>query len=455
MIELKWLSEKKDHTVFGIPHKRGEVKKEDSFVIKTDFEKIPTQTFCAAYWNDGSVKWTVHSVSDIPNSNFYALEKGSAEVKNPIIITENENEYHIDTGAIKAVIGRNGADIIKSITDNNGNTRCTGGRLVLLNENRFKNAGYQSTIIEPFKSIITSSEITKGDIKTVVRLQGCHSGQNIHMRNGRERRFIPFDLRLYFFSASDEIKIKHTFIFDGQQNTDFIKGIGIEFDVAVSGENYNKHVRFTGESGVFCDSPKNLLTWRTTGKYHDMYEKQTGGERIEFDKAEDERFLGLLDESAVWDDFKITQLSANEYGIYKRTGEGCVYICGNYGKRSLGTGCISDEAGAFSLYLKDFWQKYPSAVEFKGVSGNDAKAVVWLWSPDANAMDLRHYDTRCHVHSAYEGFDELRATPYGIANTNEITLKVEGNVPSNDEFLSRSKKSCEDCIFIAKDPSYY
>lgn len=57
-----------------------------------------------------------------------------------------------------------------------------------------------------------------------------------------------------------------------------------------------------------------------------------------------------------------------------------------------------------------------------GTAGSEAAFTVWLWSPDNEPMDLRHYDTETHVESSYEGAEELRATPYGIANTNELTL---------------------------------
>jgi len=455
MIKLKWLSGEKDHTVFGLPHKRGEISNKDTFVLKTDNGVLPVQSYPMAYWNDGSVKWNCYCVSDIDHSENYILEKGRTDIISRITVSEDNDTVTVDTGAVKAVIGKRGTDIIREIYDKSGKIRSLGGRLVLFNENRYKKSGYETTVTESFKSVITECIVTRGDIKTVVRLKGCHSSQNMHMRNGGERRFIPFDLRLYFFADSDEIKIKHTFLFDGQEHTDFIKGIGIEFDVNLSGELYNRYVRFTGESGVFSDAPKDLLTWRTTDKYHDLYEKQTHCEKVGFDEKEDERFMGLLNESAVWNDFKITQLSSAEYNIQKRTGEGCVYICGNTGKRAMGTGCLSDEFGSFSVHLRDFWQKYPSGIEFKDTAKENSKAVIWLWTPDSNAMDLRHYDTRCHVYSGYEGFDEMRATPYGIANTNEITVKISEKNPSNDEFLSWSRNICEDLLFIAEDAKYY
>lgn len=453
-MNLKWLDKPADYVTFGVPHKKGEVMPKDTFVLEADGEQIPTDTSCTAYWGDGSVKWSLHSAVFDKEYTSFELKKGYKNAESSICAEEINGRICIDTGKIKVEINKSGEFIIDKITANN-TVRAEKLRLVVLNENRFETAGCESTVTEKFYSSITECMIENAGVnRAVVRVRGTHMCKNKRSRNGGARCYLPFDVRMYFYRNSDEIKIVHTFIFDGEQNTDFIKGIGIECGVNLTGALYNRYVRFGGERGLYVDSPKGLLTWRTTGKYHDMYKRQNNCEYLEFDEKEDERFLGLLDESAVWNDFKITQLSSEEYNIQKRTGEGCVYIKGHMGRRALGIGYLGDTYGGVAVHMDKFWQKYPSTIECRDTTKETGKIIAWLWSPESAPMDLRHYDTRTHVYSGYEGFEEMRATPYGIANTNEVSFKIYAENPTNTEVLEWCRLKNSNILLIA-EPQYY
>lgn len=69
-------------------------------------------------------------------------------------------------------------------------------------------------------------------------------------------------------------------------------------------------------------------------------------------------------------------------------------------------------------------------------------------------MDLRHYDTKTHVESSYEGAEELRATPYGIANTNELTLWCTSGTPDSAG-LQRIQQEAENPPLLVCEPEYY
>ena len=55
-----------------------------------------------------------------------------------------------------------------------------------------------------------------------------------------------------------------------------------------------------------------------------------------------------------------------------------------------------DMTGGMGVAMKDFWQSYPSALEITETKGDKATLTAWLWSPDAEPMDLRHYDNVAH-----------------------------------------------------------
>ena len=54
-----------------------------------------------------------------------------------------------------------------------------------------------------------------------------HSDEN--SLNNRE--WLPFVVRLYFYGGSEQVKMVHSFVYNGDQKKDFIRILGIRFDV--------------------------------------------------------------------------------------------------------------------------------------------------------------------------------------------------------------------------------
>ena len=52
-----------------------------------------------------------------------------------------------------------------------------------------------------------------------------------------------------------------------------------------------------------------------------------------------------------------------------------------------------------------------------GLCTDNASLTAWIVPPDAEAQDMRHYDTVAHDQTYYEGFPEIGSSAYGIANT--------------------------------------
>ena len=71
---------------------------------------------------------------------------------------------------------------------------------------------------------LTSATVERiGKVRTLVKLEGTHRSET-----GRE--WLPFVVRLYFYAGSEQIKIVHSFVYDGDQNKDFIRALGIRMD---------------------------------------------------------------------------------------------------------------------------------------------------------------------------------------------------------------------------------
>ncbi|WP_189032464.1 exo-rhamnogalacturonan lyase family protein [Paenibacillus albidus] len=471
-ISLRWLHKPKvaAGVTWGVPWNKGELSRSglDSFCLAApELEKpLPLQSRPAAYWPDGSIKWSTHTAvcldGDIPH---YVLERSSAaagavDACTALSVQETEDTYIVDTGVIRCTVNKSGAGLIRSIVRSRGDAElamegpegaeiCSGGELVCIREQRDAVSGDLTVREERFTGRTCSAILEQdGSLRAVLKLEGRHRSV------AGQREWIPYTLRLYFHAGLESIRLVHTFHYDGNPHQDYIKGLGIAFTVPMRGPHYNRHVRLAGDSGLFSESPKSLHTRRTKGKYRDWFTDQTEGRTVVFDPDEDAYFLGLLDDSATWDSFKLVQDSSGHYLIRKRTGEGCVWIKAAEGGRAGGLGYVGSPDGGLAIGIKDFWRKHPSGLEACGTAGDAAVFTAWFWSPDTEAMDLRHYDTKTHVESSYEGAAELRATPYGIANTNELTLWCTSQTPGT-ELLQRMQEEAASPALLVCEPAYY
>jgi hypothetical protein len=104
------------------------------------------------------------------------------------------------------------------------------------------------------------------------------------------------------------------------------------------------------------------------------------------------------------------------------------------GKRVRGLTWLGAVSGRLAVGLRRFWQKYPASFEITGAAKAADRFKVWLWSPGAQAMDMRHYDIVRHDQDViYEtAGDTDRADAHGCANTSELTLWATSDTPTPD-----------------------
>ncbi|WP_028611308.1 hypothetical protein [Paenibacillus harenae] len=454
-VNLRWLKEPPGLAAgltWGIPWREGELRRNDKLALRSvaGGELSAMQSWPAAYWPDGSVKWSAHAAA-LPQASaegYEVIKSGSPEAPHRLTVKETDEFIIVNNGLMICSIGKHGDQIIRSIV-RDGKEICSGGSLVSVKEGRSHVTGLRTVREEDFIGRVHKAAIEQdGPVRAVIKLEGSHRSTS------GSRKWLPFSLRLYIYAGVETVRIVHTFHYDGNPNEDYIKALGMSFKVPMRGELYNRHVRLAGDCGFFSESPKTLHTRRTKGKYRELYERQTQGQYVSFDEADDRYFLGLLDDSAVWDDYKLVQSSSDHYGIWKRTKEECCWLKSAEGQKAGGIGYVGGEGGGMAAGLRDFWKKHPSGLGINGSSKEEALLQVWFWSPDSEAMDLRHYDTRTHVESAYEGAEELRATPYGIANTSEMTLWCVTETPG-PERLKAMREQLASPPQLACEPDYY
>lgn len=375
-------------------------------------------------------------------------QTGTAPNSPALTVRTREDDIEIDTGAILCRVNRTGAALIREIV-RDGRTVCSGGELVGIREQRSRAAGASVMLEQTFTGIIEQAVLeSTGPIRAVVKLQGRHLLPD-------KRLWLPFTVRLYFYAGLDAIRMVHTFLYDGNPHQDYIRGLGIRFTVPMRGPLYNRHIRLAGDTGWFSESPKGLMLWRLTARQRELYEQQLTGRRIAFDPEQDALLLRHLADSPEWNSFKLVQSGCDGYVISKRTQENCSWLRAAAGIRARGLVYAGSEAGGLAIGVRHFWQKHPSALEVDGCAGEEVAVTAWLWSPDAPAMDLRHYDTKTYVESCYEGAYELRSTPYGIGNTNELMIWCCGETPDAEALDAMAREKEEPSLLVCSPERYH
>ena len=436
-VQLRWIDTQPNQNIgvsWGVPFAKGEIKKSQNFSLKNKEGKtIPLQTWPLAYWPDGTIKWLgCAAVTD--NSNNFNLEPtDKPNIKNGIVVEENKNHIQINTGILQCTINKTGTDFIQNISVNNKKI-AEQGRLVCSLENREKTAE-QLISYENFESQINSVVLEQnGQVRAVIKITGEHKSTT------SDKKLFPFTVRLYFYAGQKEIKLVHSFEYNGDQYQDFIKSIGVSFDVPLRESLHNRHVRFSGDGeGLWSEAVKPLIgrdPFRFRGD-RSLPDKQFAGERLPEITSDDSEAYTFFNHFAAWDDYKLTQLNSNGFSISKRTNSFSSWLHADDGKRASGLALVGDVSGGLAVSLKDFWQSYPAAFEINGARSKAAKLTVWLWSKEAEAMDLRHYDTIAHnLDASYEDVQDGLSTPYGIARTSEITLFPFESLPTKAETIS-------------------
>ena len=433
----------------------------DSFVLQNENkESIPVQSRITAWWPDGSIKWVAHTADASKMGQEAALtaQIKSGEVSEEtaelvsMIIRRDDNWLYIDNGvlSLKVPTGKYKADTLAEDIFLNGKLRVKKALPVLYleeqgNENstNFDLDG-QTKVTRAYKAAIKAVTIEEdGPLALTIKAEGSYQHQN--------QNKMKFCIRMYINKDSSDIRFVHTFFFDGDEQTDFLKGLGIRFDTVLEGRPYEHHIRFAGE--LPFKEAAILLNSSYPRLQPSVLKKQLDGKTWGYPADSDvEKAAADL---PVWNRYFLYQDSADHYRIGKQTKPQCCVLSAAEGRRAHGAMEVCGENGGILLGIRDFWQKYPSAVEAGDLDQDNAEVIFWLWCPQVEAMDFRHYADQGYSQTYYEGFDVVGASAYGIGNTNNFSIELSNNAASDGDALKRFSDSVQKPPVYVADPSVY
>ncbi|WP_381563142.1 Tat pathway signal sequence domain protein [Streptomyces eurythermus] len=433
-------------TTVGVPWPMGAHQADQSFAATdADGRHVPVQTWPLAYWPDGSLKWTAHAVGT--GTGKLTLTTGTpAEPARKVTVDSGGGTIDVSTGVITAKIGKNGTTLIKSVT--RGSTEIArNGRLVLLRQPEIEDEDQGTVRTERFDGAVSAVTVEQdGPVRAVVRVDGRH-------RKG-DREWLPFSLRLYFYAGSDSFRMVHTITYDGKQEPgkasgDFIRGLGVRFTVPMRDPAYDRHIRIGGEgTGLLREAVQGVTGLRRdpgTAVQAAQYE----GKRLPDPATWDQRVTTRLRYIPHWGDYTLAQLSADGFTVRKRTKKGHGWITAGGGRRASGFGYVGGASGGLSFGLRDFWEKFPAQLDIRDAHTDRATVTLWLWSPEAQPMDLRFYHDGMGQDSyaeqleglniTYEDYEPGFGTPYGIARTSELLFWANDSTPTADTLARQAR----------------
>lgn len=437
------------YTTFGSVWKKGEVR-EAAFTLTNEAgDKIPVQTQVKAWWPDRSIKWASHTADSVKMGGSVMLLPVPTENEGTLWITEAVEGYQVDTGVISLKIPAGNTLPSHSLAKDvffNGILLAQSIYPVFSLERRYEKEGVRVRGAEQteYRGTILSVTLEEaGPLQAVFCFRGNHlCGEKADM---------PFVIRMYVWSGSREIRFVHTFLYDGEENRDYLKGMGIRFDMSFTGKTYDRHIQFATDGAAFHEAAL-MLASSYPRLSPDILRNQLAGEKCNYDGDSDvEEAVGAL---PIWDRYSICQDSAYHYEIKKQTKEECCRLSCRHGYRAPGAMAVSGAEGGVLLGIKDFWQKYPSGLEVRGLGKENGDSTIWFYSPETEAYDFRHYATESYPRTCYEGFDEVGASAYGIGVTSEATASFFTELPSDDEVLAFSGRMQKPAVY-AGTPEYY
>jgi hypothetical protein len=397
------------------------------------------QSWPLAWWPDGSLKWTAHALAPtavIGDGPFEVVAQRGGKGSENLLVNELESGIEIDTGRFTCRLARSGAHFITSIS-RNGREALRDGHLVLLRQDRASSTADAQVNQQRFESAIEKVTLEqRGPVRAVVKVEGRHA----HGGTQDARRWLPFTLRLYFYAGSDAVRVLHTIVFDGDESRDFVCGLGLRFTVPLDAELHDRHVRFVGErDGVFGEAVRGL-----TGLRRDAgaaaRQAQIAGEAVPSIAPVVKNLLPYI---PAFGDWTLFQPNADSFTIRKRTADGHAWLDSARGSRASGLAYVGAPTGGVAFGIRNFWQSHPAQLDIHGAHTAAASVTMWVWAPDAQAMDLRFYhdglgqDTyekqyKGGLEITYEDYEPGFGTPMGVARTSELMLWILPSTPARE-----------------------
>ncbi|MBQ8821480.1 MAG: hypothetical protein IJZ82_02450, partial [Lachnospiraceae bacterium] len=319
------------YATWGCMWEKGSCTAETGYrCIGNDGKEIPMQSRITAYWPDGSVTWTAHTAdTELLKDGMEVLPTAEKKVVDGVTIVESADNYVIGGGRVSVTVPKSGKYLFEKIV-RDGKAYGENAKAVLILEEPCKVNGNTARMDKHYESSITSVELEDaGPLLVTVKFTGSHVNEA-----GESK--LPFVIRMSVGYNKTKVDFTHTFIYDGEEDKDYLKGLGITFDMPMEGPLYNRHIKVMAEHGMFHECVVPMISWRPRPPVG-VYTKQIAGEVLKLEGTELEIVNKILQDTPYWSTYDICQDSASHFAIRKKlTGVHLCYIDSLHGQRTQG-----------------------------------------------------------------------------------------------------------------------
>ncbi len=447
-VPLRWLDDTPPARLpagvtWGSPLPRGATSSLDALRLRgVDGAPVPAQFWPLATWPDGSLKWVGAAIgaTDAPGEYELRMDPDAAAPASEQAITAQaaEGALTVDTGVVRVRFGDSGGEALVRSIERDGVVVGEHVHLVSLLQDEVSEDGSTGPRAH-FRSRVDAVHLEQdGPIRAVVKIDGHHRSDD------GTREWLPFTVRFALAAGSDRLRIVHSFVWDGDAATDFLAGLGVRATVPLRAEPHDRHVRFAGaDGGVFAEAVRGITGLRRDPGA-EVRAAQIAGRATPPVSEWAPEVASRLHLVPTWADVTLTQLSADGFGIRKRTAPGHAWINAGAGTRSEGYVSLSDPQGGIGLGVRSFWQSHPGQLDIRDATTERASVTVWLHSPEARPMDMRFYhdglgqeDYASQLDAleiTYEDYEPGFGDAHGIARTHELVLVAYAATPTAAEF---------------------
>lgn len=419
-------------TTFGIPFKKGEVSREQLEQLKlfANNHQLESSVIPSAYWPDRSIKWAaIMSNVDGRVDCDLNLKPGSKNTSKLEVI-ENDYSIIINNGILKIEIDKKNNTIIDSAKDMMGRKLIDSQKLV---------ATAINGIVESVKTAVTIENQT--DVRIVIKCSFDLVCDKV--------RVFKNDTRIYVYLNSGEIKYSTTMFVDEGANLITINNLGIKTECNLDeSEPLNRFARFSLQDGSYTEPHLSLATRRYM-KNNDFYTRQLKAKHQDI-KVMPLELVEMARTNPTWNNYLLKHNNSQVYNLSKSTSLDMQSVKIDEGIKSNGGFSISNGIEEFIVVPTNFWEKYPSAVEITNL-GN-AESSMTFWINHNNEMKFNHYSDKHHF-NCYEGFEFIKSTAVGTANTSEFYLSI-GHSKTNNDFYQYCEDKQKANLFITDEEIY-
>ncbi len=225
--ETLGISRSKEMVHNGIPIAKSEnIKDTTSLVIEnSEGTKIPAAFEVLSRWAGGKddaskeIQWLLVSFPATVSANstaYYHLKTGTPVVPSvKITVTDNQNDYTVDTGSAKFVISKNSLSLFDSISlSDSGPIVSDGGSAILQN-----NGGGNSKIKGQPSAPANAPSVTierNNDHYVCIKAEGDYANTPIGDKNSKP---LSYKIRYEFFAGSPTVVVYHKFYWPGRNGS--------------------------------------------------------------------------------------------------------------------------------------------------------------------------------------------------------------------------------------------